>query len=201
MKNLTILLTTLLVITFGTTQVAAQDAFEEGKIVASIGYGAPNLTNAFVKLVFEDEEGYKKSGIGPMHLKFEYGLSDKIGFGLVINYVNAGASWTHKNFTDNSTYTDDVDFTSIAFNVRMNIHFATTDKLDPYWGVGAGYRTGKWKYDSNDPLYEFSESNTFIPIGFETTLGMRYYVADMFAFYVELGFAKSLIQGGLTLGF
>ncbi|MCH8330657.1 MAG: hypothetical protein IH946_04640 [Bacteroidetes bacterium] len=109
-------------------------------------YYSPNLGKSLLK-VFDDEAGYEVTGFGPIHAKFEYGLSDKIGFGLVINYVTFGAEWTHQDLFSSIVYDDKTTFSSIAFNFRMNIHFATTEKLDAYWGVGAGYRTGKWKFD------------------------------------------------------
>ena len=70
---------------------------------------------------------------------------------------------------------------------------------DPYWGIGAGYKTGKWTFDSNDPDFGKTAFKTPIPFGFETTVGLRYYFTDMIGFYAELGIAKSVIQGGIAI--
>ena len=187
-----------------TKKANAQDgAFGEGKIAISVGYGFPNLGKSLMK-VYEDEVGYDAYGLGPAHFKFEYGLSDKIGFGLTVNYVDFGAEFTHEGLDPITwaitTYQDKIGFSSISFLARMNIHFGTTEKLDPYWGVGAGYRTGTWKFESTEPGYSLGTYKTVIPFGFETTVGMRYYVVDPIALYIELGIAKSLLQAGITIG-
>lgn len=180
------------------------DAFSEGIIVVTAGYGFPNLGKSVLK-AYQGYGGYKVSGVGPLSFKGEYGLSDKIGFGVSINYVSFAASWI-ENGTDslgNSTipYTYKFSRTSVSVLARLNIHFATSEKLDPYWGVGAGYRTGGYKFTSNDPSYTGSVTFPTIPVGFETTIGVRYYFTDNIGGYVEMGMAKALIQAGLSFKF
>src|SRR3990172_9586622 len=90
-------------------------------------------------------------------------------------------------------YEEGWDVTSISFLARLNVHFATTEKLDAYWGAGAGYKLTNWKWHSDYiNSVEGSLSNP-IPVGFETTVGLRYYVVDPVALYMEMGIAKSLI--------
>jgi len=55
-------------------------AFGEGAVVVSAGYGF-GLAGAVWK-TYEANTGYKFSAFGPIHGKFEYGVSDKIGIGL-----------------------------------------------------------------------------------------------------------------------
>ncbi len=180
------------------------DAFQEGTIAITAGYGFPNLGKSLLKYVVSDTvQGVKITGVGPLHFKVEYGLSSKIGLGLSVNYVTYGAKW-NENGTNNTTgaivpYFYDIKFSSLSVLARFNVHFGTTDKLDPYWGIGAGYKTGKWTFDSNDPDFGKTAFKTPIPFGFETTVGLRYYFTDMIGFYAELGIAKSVIQGGIAI--
>lgn len=188
------------------------DAFGEGASVVSAGYGFPNLGKSVLK-AFESEANYKVGGIGPMHLKYEYGLSDKVGIGLSLNYVSFSATWTESytesqydsngNYIGEQTVTYDYKtaVSSISALVRMNVHFATTDKLDPYWGIGVGYRTYSWKFTSTDPYWVDSGLKSAIPVGFESTVGMRYYFTDNIGAYLEFGAAKSLMQGGIAAKF
>lgn len=185
------------------------DAFEEGAMVVTVGYGFPNLTKMIFKL-YQNEIGYKVSGFGPAHAKFEYGLSDKIGVGVSMGLVTSKVSWTYEETTydpvtgyANGTATYEEGFKGSSFVVlaRMNYHFGTTDKLDPYWGFGAGYNANGFKYYNTNPNSIEDIKLAGLPIGFESTVGMRYYFTDNIGAYMELGWGKSLLQAGLAAKF
>ena len=181
-----------------------KNAFGEGTIVISAGYGFGNFSQAYFK-AFQTYAGYSYKGFGPIHGKFEYGLSDNIGLGVSVNYISAKVNWTRTYY--NSTtgnydpYIEGWDWSSLSILARMNIHFATNTKLDPYWGVGAGYRQGSSTYYTGytgiGAIYETLP--TFIPFGFETTVGLRFYFSYNVGIYFETGFAKAIIQGGLAI--
>ena len=173
-------------------------SFGTGTVAITAGYGFPNWGKTFFKILESDSvfTGFRAFGFGPIHFRLEYGVSEQIGLVLSVNYVSFGNEWK------STTYTFKETFTSISFLGRINVHFATTDKLDPYWGIGAGYRTGSWKFESNQPNYiPDASTKTLFPFGFETTLGIRYYFTDNIGLYVEMGIAKSLMQGVLSVKF
>jgi outer membrane protein W len=184
------------------------DGFGEGAMVLTVGYGFPNLGKAILK-TYETEAGYKASGFGPAHIKFEYGLTDKFGMGVSIGYVGYKVSWqseveeynsTTGNY-DLKTYEEGLKGTNFGVLLRMNFHFATSDKVDPYWGIGAGYNKYTFKFYSDDPN-SIDESLTFpIPVGFESSVGARFYFTENIGAYAELGWGKSLIQAGLAAKF
>ncbi|MBW8050795.1 MAG: hypothetical protein FVQ77_10765 [Cytophagales bacterium] len=178
-------------------------SFGTGTVAITAGYGFPNLGLAVLKSIENQTgvTGWTAFGLGPIHFRAEYGLSDKVGFALSVNYVSFGAEYTEDDFFTGATYNYTVSFSSISFLGRINVHFATTEKLDAYWGIGAGYRTGTWKFESNEPNYIPDVIKTPIPVGFETTLGLRYYFTDNIGAYIEIGAAKSLMQGGLAVKF
>lgn len=135
-------------------------------------------------------------------------VSDKVGIGASINFVNFGATysevssgdsldnnqnWVH--WTQTTKYTLATKNYSALF--RFNYHFVSNDNLDVYFGVGAGYRGGKTTYTSvpNDPDFSF-DTKIAIPVGMETTLGMRYFFTENIGAYTEIGLGKSLIQFG-----
>ncbi len=192
---------------FGVLFVSAQ-SFEKGRVIISAGYGFPNLGKSFLK-TYESKNGYKATGIGPMHFKGEYALSDKISLGLSVNYSSYGAEWTDTTSEWNSstssytyrTYNYSVGRTSISFNPRLNLHFATSEKLDPYWGIGFGYKMSTWKFTSDNPNYVNESAPGLIPVGFETTIGLRYYFTPNIGLYAETGISRSIFQGGIVAKF
>lgn len=175
------------------------NAFQEGTIAITAGYGFPNLGKTVVNFLINNDSAKNVSatGLGPMHFRGEYGLSNKVGLGLSVNYVSFGAEWTSSS--GNIPYYNKVSYSSLSILARMNVHFGTTDKLDPYFGVGAGYRSGIYKLTSTDPDLQNQQVKGLSPFGFETTIGLRYYFTDMIGFYAELGIAKSVIQGGIAI--
>jgi opacity protein-like surface antigen len=172
--------------------------FDQSTIAMSIGYGFPNW-GKLLFTAFESEAEYTATGWGPVHFRGEFGLSKNVGIGISLNYTTFGAKWTTTN--NNVTYLNRFTYNSFSVLGRLNLHFAVTDQLDPYFGVGAGYRSGTYDLTSNDPAYDDYNYETIFPVGFETTLGLRYYFSEGIGMYVELGLAKSLIQGGLAVAF
>jgi hypothetical protein len=195
------------------TSLGAQaQAFDKGKSIVSVGYGFPNLGASIFKSAYGTEVGYKVTGIGPMFLKYEYGVSEKIGLGIIAGYSGFTIKWQEEYSTYNSTtgtystgyYNWNLKYTSPSVGVRFNYHFATKDKLDPYFGVGAGWRGGSFSYSTDDPngTGTVTKVKVLFPVYMPITVGMRYYFTDNIGAYIELGIDKgSVVQGGLALKF
>ena len=174
-------------------------AFGEGKIVVSLGYGAPNLGKALMVALIDDGTNIKATGIGPIHFRGEIGISNGVGMGISVNYVSFGAKWnTYDNTTGVIPYSNEFSRTSLSVLARFNFHFGTTEKLDPYVGIAAGYKQATWKFTTTDPALVNEQAPGFTPIGFETTIGLRYYIAPGLGIYSEMGIAKSVIQAGIV---
>ena len=92
-----------------------------------------------------------------------------------------------------------VTFAGAVFNSyedQNNYDFSITGP------IFVGYRSGTWKFESTDPngTNDLNISNSF-PLGFETTIGARYYFTDNIGLYAETGLAKAVIQAGLSFKF
>lgn len=209
MKKIYTIILTFSLFLIGTNLTKAQ-CWEEGKVAVSIGYGFPNLGKSLLN-AFDSNTGYKATGFGPLHVKGDYALTDKFSFGVSMNFVNYGATYTvvgnvydptNTIVIGSAVYDNKISVLAYSINARMNFHFATTDKVDPYWGIGAGYGNRKITQTSTDPNYAFSSSFTaLIPIGFETTIGCRFFFTENIGAFTEIGWSKSLIQAGLTAKF
>lgn len=207
MKKITFMIIAIALFSVGKLSAQAEEesgqAFEQGKIVVSAGYGFPNFTKLYFK-AFQNYGGYTTTGVGPVHFKFEYAIADKIGLGLSINYSSYKVEWDYTDSAYSYTkYKEGFKGSSISAILRMNVHFATSEKLDPYFGIGVGYRTNSFSYYNTDPFYRGTARVTgaIIPVGFETTLGLRYFFTENIGAYMEMGVAKSLIQGGVSIKF
>lgn len=192
--------TLILLSTLFSTLLSAQ-VFNEGDIFVSLGYGTPNLGKSVLNL-YDDEDGFDAKGFGPLHAKFEYGITEKIGIGLSVNHVNFSGEWTEASLDGNGNsvnYNYKFSRNATAANLRVNWHFSNSDVVDAYWGFGIGYNRGVSKWTTNEPNFDDGSIGDLIPLGFETTLGIRAMFTDNIGVYGEVGLAKSLIQGGLVV--
>ena len=216
MKNFIFTLS-LITILIGTKSVSAQNnnveyqiydlAWEEEKNYVSVGYGFGNFNTAFLTSNFVAQSGYQIQALGPFFAKYEYAFSDLVGFGVNLAYVdNTISSTTYNHVLQNNqtiNLVEKINFNSLSLLARMNFHFGANKKIDPYFGMGMGYRTATYSFSDNDPFTvdeSFSLGQLF-PLGFEMTFGTRLLFTENIGAYVEVGLAKAVFQFGLTSKF
>ena len=185
--------------TFCFTNNAKAQAFQQGKVIISGGYGFGNFTKSLFN-TFSSGMGntdFKMKSFGPVFGKFEYAVSDKVGIGVNIAHIGINATYN----TDGGKYQYTVNWNNTSALARINLHFAKSEKFDAYWGAGLGYRFGKWKFEDNDPDSDVQVAPSVNPFGFETTIGARYYFIPNLGVSAEAGIAKAPIQFGLSAAF
>ena len=188
-----------------TNNINAQ-SFEQGTMVTTLGYGFPSFGKAWLNTVDETTYGnYNATGFGPLHFRFEYGVLDKLGVGLNVNFNTFGHEFDYETYDNNFdpiTYTYSEKITAVNFIVHVKGHWVTNDKLDLYSGIGFGYSIWNYTSDSNDPYYNFDSFSSPIVVGIDITgIGLRYYFTDNIGAYAEVGYAKSIMQVGVAAKF
>jgi len=205
MKKLILLTTCILLI--GT--YAKGQAFEKGKNYFSVGIGTGNFSQAFIRAAVEGSaENVKFIGTGPLFVKYERGVEEKIGFGINIAYMSNAVNYQETN-TDSVPYNYDAKLKCTTFSVlaRVNFHLGDHEKLDPYIGIGLGYRSVNWSYTDNDRNSNTNAADLgfdafpSFPLGADLTFGLRYLFTQNIGLYSEVGMAKGVIQGGLQFKF
>lgn len=197
MKNLFIILCVALFCSF--TNQSYSQAVKEGSMIVSAGYGWPNIGKYLLKAVNDGNTDAKTFGFGPIHARFEYVLTEKWGIGASINYASFGSSWSEMR--TNGSSKSEINANTINFLVRINRHYDVSKKVDIYWGAGVGYNNYTLEFKSDDPTAEKETLSSILPIGFESVFGLRYFINNNFALYTELGWSKSIMQGGIAYKF
>ncbi len=180
-------------------------AYGVGQSIVSIGYGY-NVINGFLG-AYASESGASFSSFGPLCLKYEYGVTEKIGIGGTFTYSSGSVSWPIQDINPNTgnpeTYQGTEKLTWLSVMVRANYHFVNTDKLDVYAGIGVGYNSLKFSYSDNDPNDAGSAFVTpnFLPVSYEGSIGLRYYFTPNIGVYGEVGYGVAYIQAGLAIKF
>lgn len=186
------------------TLCSSAQVVKEGDNTVSVGYGVGTFIGAFAN-AFDIYSEVTTSSMGPVYVKYEHMVTDKLGLGVNFAYTQNSWSYRYEGFDTNGNsvfYTETTDRTSYSVLARLNAHFGNEEKFDPYIGFGLGYRDANWEQTSNNPD-GFSDVSLrgLMPLGMELTIGARYFFTPNIGLYAELGGAKSVVQGGLAVKF
>jgi opacity protein-like surface antigen len=166
-------------------------AFKQGESLVSAGYGFGNFIQAVFSL-YESNDEFSRSINGPVFVKYEFRVSEKIGFGVNFSFASATV-----NYKDLFAESQSINWSTWSGLARVNRHFGSHEKFDPYIGLGLGYRSVNWKVSELGLDYD----NNMMPLGFESTLGARYMFTPNIGLYSEVGIAKAAFQFGLNAKF
>ena len=196
----------LTMVLFAQPNTVSAQAVEEGNVLIDVYYGFPNLYGATFKSLYANsgtELDVKVSSLGPLGLRGEYLVSDKIGVGLDIGFNNSKLTYSEVSSSDSKTYEYDFKTQKIGAMVTFNYHFLeNSDNLDAYFMVGAGYGNRSFTFSSTNPNWTESEIKSLIPVASRIGVGMRYFFTDNIGANLAIGFGQGgLINGGISFKF
>lgn len=213
MKNFFICILAATAMFLGTSNTASAQAVEEGNVLIDVYYGFPNLYTSVFRSTYANSDQATDltiGGIGPVGLRAEYLLADKIGLGIDIGFNNSSVRYfedgtvynpTTGNY-DPRTYEYNFSTRKIGAMVTFNYHFLDNDKVDAYVVAGMGYGNRTYKFESTDPDYVGSTVTGIIPVAGKIGVGLRYFFTDNIGANLGLGFGQGgLLNAGLSLKF
>lgn len=214
MKKQLVLVTLSLIFLLSAT-LKAQDntAFEKGTVVATVGYGFPDLYRTSLRVAYNGYSSTKVSGFGPLILKGDYGIvkfkwGHSVGAGIVIGYNATKVSYSYLDYRWYSgsgayyTYNQKDIFNTVTIGARGSYHFFTKEKIDCYASVGLGFNINMYSHTTNDPSGYRAVAKSRSGLYESFTVGIRYYFTKNIGVYSELGWDMSApIQAGVALKF
>ncbi len=159
-------------------------AFTSNHRSTSIAYGVGALIGGITRF-----DGYESSKvIGPLMFGFDRALSEKFS----IAFRPAAMYYTTKSsYNGMSIYEASLFFGGVQ--LRIDFHFGTTDKLDPYVGLGGGVGY----FFGGDDVAGLTGTHPIYGSGF----GIKYYGKSKNALLIELGYdSYSYLKVGYTFG-
>lgn len=171
-------------------------AIEEGNVIIDAYYGFPNLYSTIFKAAYESSNstGLTLGSQGPLGIRAEYLITDKVGFGIDLGMSSSSISYSEADINTNIIYDYKFSTRKIGAIFTFNYHFVENDKLDAYFVVGGGYGNRNFKFTSTDPNYIEESVESLIPISYKIGVGMRYFFTENIGANLALG----LGQGGLV---
>ncbi len=189
MKKLkTILLTAAAVLivsadSFAQRGQSSGNCVEQGKVIIDAFYGFPYFNGTLLRAAYSSDSVATNSTLHNYNhfgAKVECMVSDKIGLGAEFTYALVTIKYQGRNAL---WYTGGIRKYRVL--ARMNFHFATTESLDPYFTVGAGYKN-TLVYD-NEPGSGPDITINIIPVAFRVGMGIRYFFSDAVGVNAEVG--------------
>ena len=180
-----------------TTKTTQAQAWEKKSVVLGIGLGVSSFYhidpdyNAYHGFGGSRGRGFAYAPLtGQFNLQMEFGVHQYVGLGFCTGVGGrAGYYYSDGELNAPISFIGNFHFYQlIADKTGKNIH---ADKLDIYGGFSLG--TGiAIQFDNN-------RNNRIVPLIYGGPhLGVRYYFTPKFGINGEVGFGKSLINGGLV---
>ena len=182
MKKILMLLT---VVFITVSQLIAQEqSFGKGDYVVNlgIGLGSPIYHGT----------GYKMA-VPPISASFEFCIVDGIAKKGSVGIAPYIGFSSYKYKVDDWGWR----YTNIILGARGAFHYPFVDKLDTYAGIMLGYDIITWK-EIGDADYDADAPGSFVHSEF---IGARYYFANNFAGFAELGYGVSWFTMGISFKF
>lgn len=193
----------VLVFSLSGFQNVSSQIVEEGNVVIDVYYGWPNLYTTTLKSLYAEnavDNSVDIGSVGPLGVRFEFMMSDKVGVGLDGGYVNTWLEYDEKDISSDTIYNYKVSVPKVHALFKINFHFSQSDKLDAFAGFGVGYRNRQFKLETNDPNESF-DFESIIPVGLRVNLGFRYYLTDNIGLGAEMGLGGPLLSFGVSAKF
>ncbi|MGB3947120.1 MAG: porin family protein [Bacteroidia bacterium] len=190
MKKSTTIVIAALAIFISSFNSVAQNCVKQGSFIIAGFYGYPYVTGAVIKTIGQNTD--KVKNLNHIGGKLEYMVSDKIGLGIEATYASASVM-----YQDSVMNWYKAGIKKLRVLPKMNVHFGTTESLDPYFTVGAGYK-------STDIYVEGPEDSgslniNLVPVSMRIGVGLHYFFTDYVGLNAEVGLGGPAIQVGLAV--
>jgi predicted porin len=161
----------------------------------SLGYGYPNLDKSQMASFY----GYSLSNVkqtGPITGSLDYQYSQNSSIGLMVTHGQvSGSYYDYNNPTGPAVMSGSLDNWSVMVNM-MN-YMPGSEKVVPYFrtAVGINIWTPKYTDAIGNKMNGLSDPNQ---LAYQVSLGANIHLSKNTGLFMEAGYGKYIVQGGLT---
>jgi len=184
MKNLKLALLVAVSLLLGSSALFGQNQKGQGVVGLNLGYSLTGAVASSLGTAFAvDESAINISRIPPIHLTFDYALSDRFSLGVYGGLERITTNISGYSFTNSEgePIVEDVKGSAnrIGLGLRPLFHYGGNENLDLYSGLRIGYIVWTGSADTSDPTFDFNGSLGVNRPSISLILfGMRYYFTD-----------------------
>jgi opacity protein-like surface antigen len=164
----------------------------------SFGYGFPNLDKDQLPDFFNLYKGTTTSQTGPVTGAIDYRFSRNMSIGVLVTHGEVKVPYYNYNEPSSPVFTGSLDNWSVMLNFMRYIQ--ATEKITPYIRTAVGINTWQQNYtdaQGNKVNMDGSPSELAYQVG----LGADFYLSKNAGLFLEAGYGKYILHGGLTFRF
>jgi opacity protein-like surface antigen len=162
----------------------------------SIGYGFPNLDKYLLSDFYNYYQGSGTQS-GPIIANVDYHFNPRMAIGVMVNYGKVSRPYYSYNTGDQAATGS---LTNTAVLLSFTRYLGMSQKIMPYTRTAIGINTGQAKYTAMDGS-KWANTDDATTLAYQVGLGVKFNVTDHGGFFVEAGYGKYIISGGLALKF
>jgi len=162
----------------------------------SVGYGFPNLDKTSMPEYYETYHN-TPSQVGPFAGSLNYRFSHSTSIGLLVTHGTVNAPYYATN-TNSATPAFNTRLDNWAFMLNLVNYLPGNNVVSPYIRLAIGVNS--WQQDYTDAYgNKISMEPTNLPdLAYQVSLGAKFKLTKNSAFFVEAGYGKYIVEGGLT---
>ncbi len=165
----------------------------------SIGYGFPNLDKDQLAQFYDAYKGTVTQQ-GPVTAALDYQFSRYSSIGVAGTYGKVSVPYFDYNSTSNiPSFTGRIENWSIMFNM-VSYMPSSSKYVSPYLRTAIGVNNWKqnYLYNNGDKAAVLDDPST---LAYQVSIGTRFNLSQNAGFYLEAGYGKYILNGGLTFRF
>jgi opacity protein-like surface antigen len=162
----------------------------------SIGYGFPNLDKYLLTDFYNYYQGSTTQS-GPIIASVDYHFAPRMAIGVMVNYGKVSRPYYNYNSGEQS-FTGSLTNTAVLLNFTR--YMGQSQKIMPYTRTAIGINTGQAKYLSADGS-KVADTDEGTSLAYQVGLGCQFNVTKRGGFFVEAGYGKYILSGGLKMSF
>ena len=156
-------------------------------VSVSLGYGFPNLDKEQLP---GNSYNYYQGNVtqtGPVTGSIDYQFSRLASIGVLVTHGNVSIPYYDYNAASSPAYTGKLDNWSIMLNYVSYIP-VNGDKVSPYLRTAIGFNL--WN--------KINQPNNLPDLAYQLGLGVKFNLTDRTGLFVEGGYGKYILHGGLS---
>lgn len=160
----------------------------------SIGYGIPNLDRYQLLDFFNYYRG-SINQTGPVFTSLDYQFTRTMSVGIMVSYGKVSSPYYNYS---NSSFAFTGSLKSTAIMVDLIRYIPVTGKISPYIKTAIGVNI--WKQDYLDPSGNKAVlADDPSMLAYQTALGAKFKLSKQSSFFIEAGYGKYILSGGLSI--
>ena len=165
----------------------------------SFGYGFPNLDKNELPEFYNLYKGSVTSQTGPITGAIDYRFSRNMSLGVLVTHGKLSVPYYDYNDASTPQLTGSLDNWSVMLNFMRYIP-VNNEKVTPYIRTAIGINT--WKQNYTDAQgSKINMDGAPSELAYQVGLGANFYLSKNAGLFLEGGYGKYILHGGLTFKF